>query len=449
MSRLTYADAAWLHMELPDNLMMITGLLYLSRAPLRSHMEAVLEHRLCQFERFKMRVRETRFGVGVPHWEPDSDFNVSHHLVYEQLKEKTEAALLRRCGELMSEPLDRERPLWEFRVFPGAGNGAWMVVRLHHAIADGIALMKVLLTLCDHTPDAPEPVAHQVLLPEHDHGGLDAVKQSARNLLHEGAELLHHPALAVEAAGKGLKAGKSLARILSLPGDSPNAFRGELSRKKLTTVSPPYPLTEIKDACRRLDCSLNDLLIAVLAGALGRALRRLQEVPEDLEIRAVVPIDLRAGKSIQELGNQFGLVFLSLPVGLSSVKARIQKVHRSMLALKESAEAVITFELLSTVGALPSAVERPIIEWFGNKATAVVTNLRGPAERLYIGGVELRGIMYWVPQSGRLGLGVSLMSYAGQVRVGVASDANLIPDPGLIIEDFDVAYQEAIKTETL
>lgn len=436
-------------MELPDNLMMITGLLYLAQTPGREHMEAVLEHRLCRFERFKMKVVDTRFGVGAPHWERDENFSVSRHLVYEELEDCSEASLLKRCGELMSERLDRNRPLWEFRVFPGIEGKACMVVRLHHAIADGIALMKVLLTLCDQNADAPMPRAEKALLEEHHVSSFEQAKQLTRKFLHESHDLLLHPHQAGEVAYKGAMAGKALTRVLALPPDSPNAFRGELSRKKVTAVSPPYALAEVKKIGKRLGCTINDILMGVLAGGLGRTLQRFQEVPEQLEIRAVVPVDLRAGKKIEELGNLFGLVFLTLPVGLRDAAERIQTVHTYMQQLKCSAEAVVTFELLSTVGALPSAVERPIIEWFGNKATAVVTNLPGPREPLYIGGAQMEGVMYWVPQSGRLGLGVSLMSYAGQIRLGVTSDANLIPDPGVIVEDFQKAYQETKQLETI
>ena len=122
MTRMSHADAAWLHMETPTNLMMITGLVLLDSVPERAWMESVLEYRLCHFERFRMKVVEPA-GLGLPHWERATDFEVGAHLVYEELAEPTMERFLERVSELMSTPLDRERPLWEFRLFPGVGRG--------------------------------------------------------------------------------------------------------------------------------------------------------------------------------------------------------------------------------------------------------------------------------------------------------------------------------------
>lgn len=444
MSLLSHADAAWLHMEQPDNLMMITGLLYLDRVPSRDHLEAVLRHRLCRFERFKMRVSEGKLGMSSPRWVVAEEFSVADHLVYETLERPTERELLRRCGELMSEPLDRSKPLWEFRVFGLVGEKACLVVRLHHAIADGIALMRVLLTLCDASPNTLPPTSHTILLKEQVLQGLTKAKKLASRFLHDSHDILFHPSLAKRFAQESWKAGTALGRLLSLPEDSPNAFRGPLSRKKVTAVSRPFSLNEVKLLGIKWGCTINDILMSVLAGGLGRSLSRVQAVGDELEIRAVVPVDLRGGK-VDELGNRFGLVFLTLPVGCPDPVERTNLIRAHMAKLKESAEAVVAFELLSAVGAVPSAVEKPIIEWFGNKATTVVTNLPGPREPLFLAGSKLEGIMYWVPQSGKLGLGMSLMSYAGEIRLGVTSDAHLIPDPNLLVQDFESAYQECLE----
>jgi diacylglycerol O-acyltransferase / wax synthase len=448
MSSLSHADAAWLHMETPTNLMMITGLVLLDSVPDRSWMEAVLEHRLCHYQRFRMKVVESK-TFGLPHWELLSDFQVGSHLVYEQLEEPSQEAFLTRVAELMSQPLDRSRPLWEFRVFPGVEGRCAIAVRFHHAIADGIAMMRVLLSLCDKSVDAPRPSPEDE--PEHfeersKKSTFARAKGLTSFLLHEGHDLLFHPARATKLAGQGFKAGKSLAHVLALPPDAPNAFQGILKEKKLVALSRPIELARFKNLGKKLGCTINDVLMGVLAGALGRTLKRKQDLTEDFRIRVVVPVDLRGG-DVAKLGNRFGLVFLTLPVGEPDPAERLKKVHDSMTELKESAEAVVTFELLSTVGALPADIEKEIIKWFGSKASAVVTNLPGPRETLYMAGSKINGVMYWVPQSGRLAVGISLMSYAGQVRLGVTTDASIVSNPQKIVDDFMDALEEMQTTE--
>lgn len=445
MTKMSHADAAWLHMESPTNLMMINGLLFLSSCPKRQHLEAVLRYRLCCYQRFRMRAIEPRAGLGLPSWEPVTNFQVAPHLVYEDLPETNRAALLERCNQLMSEPLPRDRALWEFRVFPEVDGKAAILVRLHHAIGDGIALMRVLLTLCDETADAPWPCPKETC-PESNKTPFQRAKKLASRWLHEAHDLMFHPSHVAEVAHQALSASKSLAHLLALPPDQASIFKGDLGTKKVTAVSDPIDLAAVKAVGKRLGYTINDVLMGVLAGALGRSLKRGQEVDESFQVRGVCPVDLRGGR-VEELGNKFGLVFLGLPVGNPCARSRLRIVHENMKALKGSAEAVVAFELLSAVGAVPADIERRIIQWFGDKATAVVTNLPGPRERLFLAGTSLDSMMYWVPQSGRLALGISLLSYAGQITMGVASDANLIPHPEYIVEDFRASYDEIQSLE--
>ncbi|MCA9780076.1 MAG: DUF1298 domain-containing protein, partial [Candidatus Eremiobacteraeota bacterium] len=266
-------------------------------------------------------------------------------------------------------------------------------------------------------------------------------KRFTSRLLHEGHDLLFHPSQAAEAARKSLLAGKALAHVLALPSDNPSVLRGELQQKKLVALSDPIELALLKRLGKQLGCTINDVVMAVLAGALGRTLRREQELHSAAELRAVVPVDLRGGK-VSELGNKFGLVFLTLPVGEPSPEERLKRVHQTMSELKCSAEAVVTFELLSTVGALPAEVEKPIIQWFGSKATVVVTNLPGPREALFMAGSRIDSVMYWVPQSGQLAVGISVMSYAGEMRLGVTTDASVYSSPQTMVDDFMAALEE-------
>lgn len=451
---LSWADSAWLHLEQPNNLMMVSALLLLDRNPDHQRLETIVRDRLLSYERFRCLAVDPRLGVGLPHWELDPDFRLDRHLTYESMPGADFDQVVRRVSELMSEGLPRTRPLWELRVLEGLGQGAAILARLHHSIADGIALMKVLLRVAEPEAHPPAPPANGDELglsvpAESPHPGIWAgARQAAHQLLQYGHDLLFHPPLAQDLADQSRLAAQSLQRVLALPPDSDNALRGPLSIAKVAAVSPALELEPLKLAARRLGCTVNDMLMASLAGGLRSCLQRMQAVPPDLVVRAVVPVDLRKPDD-QELGNRFGLVFLELPVGDPDAASRVRRVRQRMLELKGSSEALVTFELLAAVGTLPVPVEQSIIEWFGNKATAVVTSLKGPESPLWMGAAQLTGLMYWVPQSGHLGLGVSMISYAGHLRVGVASDAGLLDRPDLLVSDFQTSYHEILSLETL
>jgi diacylglycerol O-acyltransferase / wax synthase len=151
----------------------------------------------------------------------------------------------------------------------------------------------------------------------------------------------------------------------------------------------------------------------------------------------VVPVNLRPASEAHLLGNRFGLVFLELPLGAASPRARLAEVRRRMGVLKKAPGAAATFELLWVLGVAPRPLFDAVIDLFATKATAVVTNLVGPREPLFILGARLRQAMFWVPCAGHLGLGVSLLSYGGGVWVGVQSDVGLVPDPERILSAFE------------
>jgi hypothetical protein len=163
---------------------------------------------------------------------------------------------------------------------------------------------------------------------------------------------------------------------------------------------------------------------------------------EGLNFRAVVPVNLRKTGTEEELGNKFGLVFLSLPIGISDPTDRLSELRRRMDALKGSMEAPVAYGILQAIGAAPEPIQDIVVNMFGAKGTAVMTNVIGPQERRYLAGAPLEALMFWVPQSGHLGMGVSILSYAGQVWVGVITDEALVPDPEVIIATFHDEFDE-------
>jgi WS/DGAT/MGAT family acyltransferase len=165
---------------------------------------------------------------------------------------------------------------------------------------------------------------------------------------------------------------------------------------------------------------------------------------DGVTIRATVPVNLRPLEHAKQLGNHFGLVFLELPVGEANPMRRLERIAASMKVLRKSRQAVATFGALAALGMAPPAVQQFALEMFSRKASAVATNVPGPQMPLYLGGSKIRDLMFWVPQNGSIGLGISILSYNGQVHFGLISDARLMPDPGGVISRFRPEFEKLL-----
>ncbi len=190
----------------------------------------------------------------------------------------------------------------------------------------------------------------------------------------------------------------------------------------------------MKLAAHAMSATVNDVLVAAVAGALGRYLRSNGESPHD--VRAMVPVNVRRVTSA-ELGNRFGLVIVALPVGMRDARARLDEVKRRMDKLKATPEAWVAVGLLGLLGRLPRRLEALGARFFATKSSLVLTNVPGPRERLHLGGVPIERIIFWVPEAARLGLGVSIFSYAGEVQVGVVADVRVAPHPEALVAALD------------
>jgi len=421
-TRMSAADTAWFRMEEPTNLMMITGLLEFDEAPDHDRLAAVITERLVgRYPRFRRRIVPSSVPFASPYWEDDPNFDLGQHLVRVRLDPPGDrAALERLVATLMSTPLERGRPPWQLHVVDGLGSGGAVLARLHHCIADGIALSQVLLSLTDEHAgaDVAGTDGHQVDEPP------EAVSASLSR------RVLAVPRLAATGVA-------TLARLLVMPRDHPSVLRGTLDIAKCAAWSDPFPLDEVKAVGRAADATVNDVLLSAVTGALHRYLDKRGDPAE--EVRAFIPINLRPrGVPVpDDLGNRFGVVFLPLPVGLESPRERLAELKRRMDHLKGSAQPVVTWAILNTIGRAPFLVQRLVTDLLGVKASAVMTNVPGPGETVYLSGSPVTGIMFWVPQSGHVGVGVSILSYAGQVTLGVGADENIVPDPEVVVQAFE------------
>ena len=444
-SRLSSADAAWLHMDRPTNLMVINSVLLFDQPVDWERVKEVTRLRLVdRYPKFHQRVVESRLPLRPPAWEDDPDFALEHHMHHRALPAPGDAAALQELvGDLMTTPLDRSRPLWHQYLVDGYGDGAALIVRMHHCIADGIALARVMLSLTDSESDAgiapPDDGAAQkpsrvsiggVPLPGT--GSARRVAQLGAAVTRQGLQVAASPSHGTRLAGAIARDGATLVRLLLTPADAATAIKGDPAVSRRVAWTNPLSLRRVKQIAHAHDATVNDVLLASVSGALRHYLKdRGSRVGE---IQAMVPFNLRPlDKPVpRELGNKFGLVMLPLPVGTSGSYRRLVEVHRRMQEIKASRDGPVSYALLNAMGITPEPVERRIVDLFTAKGTAVMTNVPGPKETVYLAGTPVRAVLVWAPTSGHIGMSVSIFSYRGEVIVGLMVDAALIPDPGEI-----------------
>jgi WS/DGAT/MGAT family acyltransferase len=276
----------------------------------------------------------------------------------------------------------------------------------------------------------------------------NALAEGAR-LLESGVHQLFHPdrasALAMQAGGMV----GEFARVLTLPDDPDTPLRGTLGGYKAVAWGEPIPLHEVKTVGRALGCTINDVIMSTVAGALGAYLREQDFDTSDLRVRASVPVNLRAAEEPLTLGNRFGLVFVEMALGLADPLRRLYAMSDTMAGLKGSMQPPMTLMVLGLMGMMPAVVQAPAIELFSRKATAVVSNVPGPQAPLYMCGQRVSEMYFWVPQSGTIGLGISILSYAGQVYFGMISDRKLITAPQEIVRRFGPEFEKLLLAATV
>ncbi|MDE1885368.1 MAG: wax ester/triacylglycerol synthase family O-acyltransferase [Xanthomonadaceae bacterium] len=433
-------DTAWLRMESPTNLMMITGVLTFA-APLDlKSLRELIASRFLAYRRFGQKPVNTGAAA---FWETVPKPDLRWHVRAAKLPRKADKLALEKfVSELASTPLDQARPLWQFHLIENYQGGSVLVARIHHCYADGLALVQVMLSLTDAAADAAARAELKKPWLPRERGGVIArllapARTGISKALAQGSALMRNPVLAATMAREGSEIARELAIALNLADDPPTAFKnGALGARKRCAWAEPLPLADVKALSRLLRCTVNDILLACAAGALRGYLRDLGEPVDGVTLRATVPVNLRPLEHARQLGNHFGLVFLDLPVGEANPLRRLERVAASMRELKRSKQAALTFGLLAAVGMAPAALQHLALDLFSRKASTVATNVPGPKKPLYLAGVEVKELMFWVPQNGSIGMGVSILSYNGRVHFGLIADQRRVADPDAIAQRF-------------
>jgi len=450
-------DTAWLRMEQPTNLMMINGIIIMDEHLDYEALLKTTEQRFLAFRRFRQRAVDRTRGA---YWEFDEDFDIRWHVRRTALPGKADREELELLvSDLASTALDHARPLWQIHVVENYVEGPVLVSRIHHCIADGIALVQLFLTLTDPTPKgrptAREPevwkqrraqesmLFRRLIEPARD--GLDFATYLGQQMIEEGTRIVQDPKIASAYAQEASEIVRELVHSLTLANDPVTRLKGQLGSRKQAAWAEPLPLDEVKAVSKAFGCTVNDVLIAAATGALRQYMLDEGDEADTLQdIRATVPVNLRPLEHAEELGNHFGLVFLSLPLGVDNPLERLYLVNDRMNELKSSRQATVTLGFLAALGMGPSVLQKPVLDLLSQKASTVLTNVPGPQQPLYLAGSKIRELMFWVPQNGNIGLGISILSYNGKVFFGLISDRRLVPEPARIISRFKAEFEKLL-----
>ena len=405
-------DAAWLGMEHASNLMVVTAVLLLDGTPDERALRSLVQQRIVdRFPSFRARPVRTRRPWPRVVWSDDPGCDVPSHVRTTALTGPLDVHLDTFVADLMSRPLDPGRPLWLMRLVTDPDGASALVVRVHHCVGDGIALARVLLSLTD----PQEPVS-------------EATPPTSR---------LNQPdRTAATVLTTAVRVGGALVRIALMAHEPRSHLRGRLGSRKSVARGEGVDLALVKAQAR--GASVNEAVLAAVAGGLRRRLVAGGDGPTDL--RVLVPVDLRSpGARVPDsLGNHFGMVLVRLPVAEPDAVRRLAQVRLRSAKAKGSTEALAAFVALTVLGTLPVRAQALAARLLGARATAVVTNVRGPSHPVLLAGHGVQQIAFWVPQTGDIAVGISVFSYAGTISVAVAVDAALVGDPSAFVAAIEV-----------
>jgi len=465
--RMSPVDTAWLRMDSPGNLMMIVGVDVFDGPCDEQRLRKVLQEHLLPYLRFRARVVQDTTGAW---WEEDEDFDLDRHLVRIGLPGRGGTRELQKLvAQLAGQALDAQRPLWQFHLVENYDHGHALIVRIHHCIGDGIGLMGVVMgmtsTSADKDADSPAPrprrgerrggLIEQWLEPftEVTVKAIDAGGDFASRVLAASSSVIGDPNVASEAATEAARIATHVARdaaaLALMDDDTATSLKGKPCGSKVVAWNEPLPLADVKAVGRALGCSVNDVLLSCAAGAIRGYLVERGEAVNGAELRAMVPVNLRPPGPVRSLGNKFGLVPLLLPIGIGDPLERVLEVRSRMNELKGSYTAVIALAVLGVAGLAPRGLQKQVLDLLASKATAVMTNVPGPQHALYMAGSRLRRMMFWVPQSGDIGVGISILSYDGGVQFSLVTDKKLCARPQEIIDRFLPEFENLLYSVLL
>jgi WS/DGAT/MGAT family acyltransferase len=451
--RLTALDTSFLHLEDDSAHMHVASvMLFDGDPPPHDEFIAGIESRLHLVPRYRQKLAFVPFGQGRPRWVDDPHLNLSYHVRKTALPSPgTEEQLRALAGRVLAQQLDRDKPLWEIWVVEGVEGGCFaLICKTHHALVDGISGVDIVTVLFDTSAEPDKP-------PEPERRWLPAPTPSRTQLLSEALlERATVPNEIVRSVRAVFRAPRQIADGVrdSLVGVGAMAWAG-------MNPAPPSPyntrigphrrftwvrtnLDDVKAIKNSLGGTVNDVVLATVSGALGRHLHRRGETLSGRELKAMVPVSVRADEDRGALGNQVAAMMAPLPVWCADPARRLEIVNESMGGLKDSGQAVGAQVLTQLTGFAPPTIMAQASRLMARQRmfNLVVTNVPGPQFPLYLMGHELRDLFPMVPLARNQGLGVAIMSYNGKMNFGLVGCYDVMHDLDDLADDFEASLAE-------
>src|SRR3954470_21531637 len=447
--RLTGLDASFLALENKGAHMHVGSVLvFEGPAPAYDDFVARIERRLSSVPRYRQRLAYPPFGLSRPVLGDDPQFNVRYHLRHAGLPgEAGEDQQRALAGRVVAQQLDRNKPLWEIWLVDTMADGRFaLICKTHHALVDGISGVDILTVLFDLEPDPSEPEPGPSWAPRPAPSGAQLAAEAIADRVTAPLSLLRSVLSQPERAGA--EAGKAAAGLAAfaaagIAGAPPSPLNVRIGpHRRFAWASDE--LSQFKAIKSALGGTINDVVLTVVTGALRAHLFRHGRDPEGLELKAMVPISVRADAARGALGNQVAAMYAPLPVGLGDPVERYRFVHREMQGLKESGQAVGAQAITRLADAaaptvLDQAARLQSRQRFFN---LTVTNVPGPQVPLYVLGRRLEAFYPKVPLVLNTALGIAIMSYDGRLFFGLLGDYDALADLDALAADLDAAIRE-------
>jgi diacylglycerol O-acyltransferase len=450
--RLTGLDASFLALEKHGAYMHVGSVLvFEGEAPPYEDLLAMIDGRLHQVPRYRQKLAFPPLAQARPVWVDDPHFNVGYHVRHTALPEPASEEQLRNlAGRVFSQQLDRSKPLWEIWLVQRVGEGRFgLICKTHHALVDGISGVDIMTVLFDLEPDPPAREPGPAWYPRPEPSGSTL---AAEALLERAMTPVDLARSAVGALGGPREAGAGVARTLSglasmaaagIGGAPPSPLNVPIgSHRRFAWVESD--LGRFKAIKGALGGTVNDVVLTVVAGALREHLIRRGREPDGLELKAMVPVSIRADEERGALGNKVTAMYAPLPVGLEDPLERFKAVHDALGDLKASGQAVGAERLTQLAGfAVPTVLDQAArLQSRQRFFNLTVTNVPGPQFPLYMLGRKLRAFYPKVPLVLNTALGIAIMSYDGRIFFGLLGDYDAMEDLDAFASDLEAAIAE-------
>jgi WS/DGAT/MGAT family acyltransferase len=454
MERLTTQDATFLYVENELNHMSIATIaLFDGPAPAGDEIEDWVASKLDLVPRYRQRVHFVPFDAGRPVWCDDRHFDLRYHVRHTALPSPGDEAQLRTLvGRVMSQQLDRTKPLWELWVVEGLAGGRWsMIIKLHHCLADGVSATDLTTLLLDDRPDAerrePNPWS-----PEHTPSSLQLLTDALVDRATSPREVIDAVREAVRAPGRAARKLAEVADGLATFGrfahlDVEWSLNGPVGpHRRWRWVRAP--LADVKQVRGRHGGTLNDVVLASITRAFRDLLLERGEPVDGLVVRTLVPVSVRREGEHDHPDNRVSAMFAELPVGLADPLERLRSIREQMDQLKSHHQADAGETLMALSGLAPPVLfaraARVLAEMPQPYVQTVTTNVPGPQHPLYAAGRRMRHAFLYVPLASSVRLGIAIFSYDGELTFGVTGDAEHTPDIDVLCRGIERGIDELL-----